>query len=170
MRPGEHMLDYFGRIKELTQSVLDETTKNSVRVERRVVLAIEKKGLDALIRGLPRDHKTALKFEYYSDFDEILICLLRIYKQIKKEDSKMGISMAKNRVTNIKLINKSINCSYCKCQHCKNFGHLILECRKLKYKIENLNSENLRGEATKDASRSPPPKEHPKSQAQRPGS
>ncbi|KAI4474862.1 hypothetical protein M0804_014632 [Polistes exclamans] len=216
MRPGVHIIDYFGRIKELTQSVLDKTTKNSVRVERRVKLAIEKEGLDALIRGLPWDYKTALKFEYYSNFDEILICLLRIDKQIKGEDSKMGISMAKNRVANIKPINKSINCGYSKkdghfedscwekkgypfsskpgpkssskpksltksesspkrkipikkCQYCKNFGHLILECRKPKYKIENLNSGNLRGEAAKVTSRSPPLKERPKSPAQRPG-
>ncbi|KAI4476475.1 hypothetical protein M0804_013546 [Polistes exclamans] len=210
MRPGEHMLDYFGRIKELTQSVINETTKNSVRVERRVELDIEKEGLDALITGLPQDYKTAYKFEYYSNFDEILICLLRIDKQIKKEDSKRGISIVGNRVANIKPINKSINCSYCKkdghlenscrqkkgypssskpepkspskpqnptksessskrkiliekCQYCKNFGYLILECRKLKYKIENLNSGNLKGETAKEASRSLPPKERPKS-------
>ncbi|KAI4474700.1 hypothetical protein M0804_014715 [Polistes exclamans] len=36
MRPGEHMLDYFSRIKELTKSVLDETAKSLVHVERRV--------------------------------------------------------------------------------------------------------------------------------------
>ncbi|KAI4475711.1 hypothetical protein M0804_014133 [Polistes exclamans] len=34
MRPGEHMPDYFSRIKELTQSFLDETTKRSVHLER----------------------------------------------------------------------------------------------------------------------------------------
>ncbi|KAI4476257.1 hypothetical protein M0804_013744 [Polistes exclamans] len=123
MRPGEYMLDYFSRIKELTQSVLDETTKSSVHVERRVEWAIEREGLDALIRGLPRDYKKALKFEYYSNFDEILVCLLKIDKQIKEEDSKMGISMAENRVANIKPINKSINCSYC-----KKDGHLEDSC------------------------------------------
>ncbi|KAI4474793.1 hypothetical protein M0804_014669 [Polistes exclamans] len=123
MKPGEHMLYYFSRIKELTQSILDETTKSSVHVERRVELAIEREGLDALIRGLPRDYKTALKFEYYSNFDGILVCLLRIDKQIKEEDSKMGISMAENRVANIKPINKSINCSYC-----KRDGHLEDSC------------------------------------------
>ncbi|KAI4476266.1 hypothetical protein M0804_013753 [Polistes exclamans] len=110
MRPGEHMLDYFGRIKELTQLVLDETAKSSVHVERKVELAIEREGLDALVRGLPRYYKAALKLEYYSNFDGILICLLGIDKQIKQEDSKMGIA---NRVANIKLINKFVNCSYC---------------------------------------------------------
>ncbi|KAI4476251.1 hypothetical protein M0804_013738 [Polistes exclamans] len=187
MRLGEHMLDYFGRIKELTQSVLDETAKSSVHVERRVESAIEREGLDSLVRGLPRNYKTALKFEYYRNFDEILICLLKIDKQIKEKNSKMGISVTENRVANIKPINKSVNCSYCKkdrhledscwqkkgypfssqpgpkspskpksptksesppkrkisikkCQYCKNFRHLILECRTLRYKIENLNS------------------------------
>ncbi|KAI4476898.1 hypothetical protein M0804_013225 [Polistes exclamans] len=123
IRPSEHMLDYFSRIKELTQSVLDETAKSSVHVERRVKLAIEREGLDALVRGLPRDYKTALKFEYYSNFDKILICLLRIDKQIKEEDSKMGTLMAENRVANIKHVNKSINCSYC-----KKDGHLEDSC------------------------------------------
>ncbi|KAI4474699.1 hypothetical protein M0804_014714, partial [Polistes exclamans] len=43
--------------------------------------------------------------------------------QIKEEDSKMGISIAENRVANIKPINKSINCSYC-----KKDGHLKDSC------------------------------------------
>ncbi|KAI4473414.1 hypothetical protein M0804_015365 [Polistes exclamans] len=59
------------------------------------------------------------------------------------------------------LINKS--------QYCKNFGHLILEYKKLKYKIESLNSGNSRGDAAKDAGRSLPPRERPNSPVQRPG-
>ncbi|KAI4476873.1 hypothetical protein M0804_013200 [Polistes exclamans] len=158
----------------------------------------------------------ALKFEYYSNFDEIINCLLKIDKQIKEKDSKMGVSKVGDRVANVKPINKFINCSYCKkdghsedncwqkkgdpfsskpklkppsppeyptksksppkkkilikkCQYCKNWGHLILECKKLKYKIKNLNSGNLREDAAKDAGRSLPPRERPNSPVQRPG-
>ncbi|KAI4473513.1 hypothetical protein M0804_015308 [Polistes exclamans] len=245
MRPGEHMLDYFSRIKELTQSILDETTESSVHVERRVELAIEREGLDALIRGLPRDYKTALKFEYFSNFDEILICLLKIDKQIKEEDSKMGILRTegqvkddkkgnvsptfRNREANIRQIKESIVCEYChklghkgddcfretvcnycrkqghpenrcfkrkrdnsnrsgrtspndstsqtktgykspkKCSYCRNLGHIIFDCRKLKYQLEKRNQGNgVRG-TTDDARRSLTPKSRPRSPSPKAG-
>ncbi|KAI4476893.1 hypothetical protein M0804_013220 [Polistes exclamans] len=123
----------------INKSILDETTESSVHVERRVELAIEREGLDALIRGLPRDYKTALKFEYFSNFDEILICLLKIDKQIKEEDSKMGILRTdgqvkddkkgnvsptfRNRVANIRQIKESIVC-----EHCHKLGHKGDDC------------------------------------------
>ncbi|KAI4475835.1 hypothetical protein M0804_014053 [Polistes exclamans] len=162
------MLDYFSLIKELTQSILDETTVSSVHVERRVEWAIEREGLDAPIRGLPRDYKTALKFEYYRNFDEILICLLKIDKQIKEEDSKMGIlrndrqvkddkkrnasSKFRNRVANIRQIKEKIVCEHCHkpghkggdcfreavCNYCRKQGYPENRC--FKKKRDNLNN------------------------------
>ncbi|KAI4476880.1 hypothetical protein M0804_013207 [Polistes exclamans] len=128
MRLGEHMLDYFSRVKELTQSVLDETTKNSVHVERRVELSVKKEGLDALVRGLPRDYKTALKFEYYSNFDEILFCLLQTNKQIWEEDSKMGILRTDRQIKDGKKRNAS-----------PTFGNSVANIRQIK---ENIVREN----------------------------
>ncbi|KAI4475707.1 hypothetical protein M0804_014129 [Polistes exclamans] len=161
------MLDYFSRIKELTPSVLDETAKSSVHVERRVELAIEREGLDALVRGLPREYKTALKFKYYSNFEEILVFLLKIDKQIKEEDSKMGIWRIDrqikddkkrnasltfgNRVANIRQIKENIVCDHCHkpghkgddcfrkavCNYCQKQGHPENRCFKKKRDISN---------------------------------
>ncbi|KAI4476347.1 hypothetical protein M0804_013662 [Polistes exclamans] len=178
MRPGEHMLDYFSRIKELTQSTLDESTKSLVQVERRVELAIEREGLDALIRNLPRDYKTALKFEYYSNFDEILICLLKIDKQIKEEDSKMGILRTDgkvrddkkrnvsftfgNPVANIRQIKENVACEHCHktghkwddcfretvCNYCQKQGYPENRCFKKKRDNSNMSGRTSPNDST----------------------
>ncbi|XP_043498474.1 uncharacterized protein LOC122521802 [Polistes fuscatus] len=123
MRPGERALDYFVRVRELTQLVLDETAKESGRLERGMEITIEREGLDAFIKGLPRDYKKALRFERYNNFNEVLICLFKIDKQIKEEDGKLGTSIIRSRVANVRPINNSINCNYC-----KRDGHLESNC------------------------------------------
>ncbi|KAI4476775.1 hypothetical protein M0804_013319 [Polistes exclamans] len=162
MRPGEHMLDYFGRIIELILSVLDETTKNSVRVERRQLRRDP---------NLPPKNRQANKGgRYYCRKDGHLedSCWQKKGYPFSSKPGPKSPSKPKSPTKSESPPKRRISIK--KCQYCKNLGHLILECRKLKYKIEKLNLGNLRGEAVKDASRSPPSKERPKSPAQRPGS
>ncbi|KAI4476702.1 hypothetical protein M0802_014827 [Mischocyttarus mexicanus] len=154
MKPGDHVLDFYSRIKDFTQSIIEEESKLVGRLEKSVERKIEEEGLDSLIRGLPKDYRTAFKFERFSDFDSALISLLRIDKQIKEDDQRLAFSNIKNRTANIRQINKIIQCDYCKktghiesdcfrkkaCTHCKRQGHIENRCFLKKKEINGNNS------------------------------
>ncbi|KAI4473921.1 hypothetical protein M0804_015105 [Polistes exclamans] len=122
-KPKEHVLDYFSRVRSLTQSIIDEESKQVGRLERSVERKIEEEGLDAFIRGLPSDYRTALRFERYTDFSSALICLLRIDKQIQEDAKRTASPTYRSRVANIRQIKEIIVCN-----HCKKQGHKENNC------------------------------------------
>ncbi|XP_043496493.1 uncharacterized protein LOC122520501 [Polistes fuscatus] len=222
-RPEEHVLDYFSRIRELTQSIIEEEAKQVGRLERRVERKIEEEGLDAFIRGLPSNYRTAIRFEKLTDFRAALMSVLKIDRQIKDDEKRNASLTSRNRVANIRQIKENIVCEHCqrpghkegdcfkkavcdycqrqghmenrcikkrqdnsnksgrtspnrstsqtktgykspkKCSYCKNLGHIIFDCRKLKYQLEKRNQGNGVKGTTDDARRSPTPKQRPRS-------
>ncbi|KAI4474792.1 hypothetical protein M0804_014668 [Polistes exclamans] len=122
-KPKEHVLDYFSRVCSLTQSIIDEESKQVGRLERSVERKIEEEGLDAFIRGLPSDYRTALRFERYTDFSSALICLLRIDKQIQEDAKRTASPTYGSRVANIRQIKEIMVCN-----HCKKQGHKENKC------------------------------------------
>ncbi|KAI4475343.1 hypothetical protein M0802_015196 [Mischocyttarus mexicanus] len=131
MKKDEHVLDYYGRMRELTQCILDEETKLSGVLDYKVEKKIEEEGLAAFIQGLPRDYQLPIKFENFKDFNTALKCLLRVDKQIQEEKTRMESPSTKNRVANIRPIHEVRKCS-----HCKKDGHLVESCWvKLGYPI-----------------------------------
>ncbi|KAI4473938.1 hypothetical protein M0804_015098, partial [Polistes exclamans] len=122
-KPKEHVLDYFSRIRSLTQSIIDEESKQVGRLERSVERKIEEEGLDAFVRGLPSDYRTALRFERYTDFSSALICLLRIDKQIQEDAKRTASPTYRNRVASVRPIREVIVCD-----HCKKQGHKEDNC------------------------------------------
>ncbi|KAI4484444.1 hypothetical protein M0802_013042 [Mischocyttarus mexicanus] len=84
-KSGEHVLDYFSRGREITQSIIDEESKIEGCLERRVERKIEEEGLDAFIRGLPKDYRTAMRFEGCTSFNTALMSLVTIDKQLKED-------------------------------------------------------------------------------------
>ncbi|KAI4486889.1 hypothetical protein M0802_012240 [Mischocyttarus mexicanus] len=123
MKPGEHVLDYFSRMRELTQSIVDEEAKQIGHLEHRVERKIEEEGLDAFMRSLPRDYRIAMRFEKLEDFNAALICLLKVDKQIQEDRKRVVSPTFKNQVVNIRPIN-----GVKKCSHCKKDGHLEETC------------------------------------------
>ncbi|KAI4475668.1 hypothetical protein M0804_014164 [Polistes exclamans] len=112
----KHVLGYFSRVRDLTQSIIDEESKQIGRLERSAERKIEEEGLDVFIRGLPSDYRIALRFEKYTDFSTALICLLQIDKQILEDAKRSASSTFKSRVTNIRKITEIIFCGHCKKQ------------------------------------------------------
>ncbi|KAI4473948.1 hypothetical protein M0804_015089 [Polistes exclamans] len=115
-KPKEHVLDYFSRVRSLTQSIIDEESKQVGRLERSVERKIEEEGLDAFISGFPSDYRTALRFERYTDFSSALICLLRIDKQIQEDAKRTTSPTYGSRVANIRQIKEIMVCNHCKKQ------------------------------------------------------
>ncbi|KAI4488732.1 hypothetical protein M0802_011342 [Mischocyttarus mexicanus] len=189
LKSGEHVLEYVSRMRELTQSVMDEENKNL---------------------GLPRDNRMLRRFENYDNFDQALTCLVKVDKQLREDDRKFSSDSLVSRkyVANIRPIKENGEvrfCNHCKrtghleescwrkhgspfskntsnppvsipksptkgkkpvkkrCSYCKRIGHSILECRTLKYKLEKNASGNAETGAAKDARRSPTIKVRPKS-------
>ncbi|KAI4472952.1 hypothetical protein M0804_015541, partial [Polistes exclamans] len=115
-KPKEHVLDYFSRVRNITQSIIDEESKQIRRLERSVERKIEEKGLDAFVHWLPSDYRTALRFEQYTDFSSALICQLRIDKLIQEDTKRTASPTFRNRVANVRQIREIIICRYCKKQ------------------------------------------------------
>ncbi|KAI4497560.1 hypothetical protein M0802_007330 [Mischocyttarus mexicanus] len=88
MKPGEHELNYFSRMREPTQSIVDKEAKQVGLLEHRIERKIEEEGLDAFISGLPRNYRVAMRFEKFEDFNVALIRLLRMDKQIKENEKR----------------------------------------------------------------------------------
>ncbi|KAI4473889.1 hypothetical protein M0804_015122, partial [Polistes exclamans] len=109
-KPKEHVLDYFSRIRDLTQSIIDEESKQIGRLERSMERKIEEEGLNAFVCGLPSDYRTALRFERYTDFSSALICLLRIEKQIRKDAKRTASPNLRSRVANSATIDYTNGC------------------------------------------------------------
>ncbi|XP_043496494.1 uncharacterized protein LOC122520502 [Polistes fuscatus] len=124
-RPEEHVLDYFSRIRELTQSIIEEEAKQVGRLERRVERKIEEEGLDAFIRGLPSNYRTAIRFEKLTDFRAALMSVLKIDRQIKDDEKRNASLTSRNRVANIRQIKENIVC-----EHCQRPGHKEGDCFK----------------------------------------
>ncbi|KAI4473949.1 hypothetical protein M0804_015090 [Polistes exclamans] len=136
-KPKEHVLDYFSRVRSLTQSIIDEESKQVGRLERSVERKIEEEGLDAFIRGLPSDYRTALRFERYTDFSSALICLLLIDKQIQEDAKRTASPTYRSRVAGIGQIREMIVCN-----HCKKQGHKEDNCWLKKKSGRNLPSSS----------------------------
>ncbi|KAI4474736.1 hypothetical protein M0802_015470 [Mischocyttarus mexicanus] len=130
-KPGEHILDYYGRVRDLTQSIIDEESKSRGKLEFRMEREIEQEGLDAFIRGLPSEYRTPMLFEKYKDFNSALVCILRVNKEIQDDAIRSNSSNFRKNFSNIRQIEEVIHCTYC-----NKVGHSERECRK---KLANFN-------------------------------
>ncbi|KAI4475352.1 hypothetical protein M0802_015191 [Mischocyttarus mexicanus] len=112
-KPGKHVLDYFGRVRDLTQSIIDEESKARRKLERRMERVIEEESLDAFIRGLPSEYRTAMRYKKYKDFNSALLCILRVNKQIHNDAITSNSSNLKKNVSNIRQSKEVVNCTFC---------------------------------------------------------
>ncbi|KAI4486395.1 hypothetical protein M0802_012286, partial [Mischocyttarus mexicanus] len=124
-KPGEHVLDYYGRVRDLTQSIIDEESKSRGKLEFRMEREIEQEGLDAFIRGLPSEYRTAMRFEKYKDFNSALVCILCVNKEIQDDAIRSNSSNFRKNFSNIRQIEEVIHCTYC-----NKVGHSERECQQ----------------------------------------
>ncbi|KAI4490370.1 hypothetical protein M0802_010641 [Mischocyttarus mexicanus] len=169
----EHVLDYYSRIRDLTQSIIEKESKLVGRLKRSVEQKIEDGGLDAFIRRLPKGYRTAIRFKRFSDFNAALICLLILDKQIKEDEQRFASCNSKNRTANIRQIKEIIQCDYCKktghtenyclkkrvCTHCKRRGHTENRC----YLEKKENNGNISGRNSPNRPSSPTKSKNKKS-------
>ncbi|KAI4477334.1 hypothetical protein M0802_014745 [Mischocyttarus mexicanus] len=128
LKSGEHVLEYVSRMRELTQSVMDEESKNLGQLTYSQERKIENERLDAFSKGLPRDYRMLMRFENYDNFDQALTCLVKVDKQLREDDRKFSSDSLVSRkyVANIRPIKKNVEVRFC--NNCKRTGHLEESC------------------------------------------
>ncbi|KAI4472491.1 hypothetical protein M0802_016771 [Mischocyttarus mexicanus] len=128
LKSGEHVLEYVSRMRELTQSVMDEESKNLGQLTYSQERKIENEGLDAFSKGLPRDYRMLMRFENYDNFDQALTCLVKVDKQLREDDRKFSSDshVSRKYVANIRPIKENVEVRFC--NHCKRTGHLEESC------------------------------------------
>ncbi|XP_014614964.1 PREDICTED: zinc finger protein GIS2-like [Polistes canadensis] len=83
----------------------------------------------------------------------------KCFKRRQDNSNKSGRTSPNNSKSQTKTGYKSPK----KCSYCKNLGHIIFDCLKLKYQLEKRSQGNgVRG-TMNDARRSPSPKQRPQS-------
>ncbi|KAI4473148.1 hypothetical protein M0802_016288 [Mischocyttarus mexicanus] len=197
-KPGEHVLDYFSRIREITHNIIDEESKTVGRLERRVEQKIEEEGLDA-DKQLKEDEMRNISPTYRNrvanikQIKEVEKCNyshkpghnenecyskitcnychrkghpeVRCYKKLGFNTNNSKQNTSSRPASPTKQKNKRIKT----CSFCKRTGHVIFECRTLKYKTDQYNQGNGEGGVTGVSRRSPTPKQRPRSPSPKPG-
>lgn len=176
-KPGEHILDYIGRIKDLRTAIIegDQTNLNRSLTEAESS-AIDAYALEAFYEGLPRDYRIELKAEGYSCLSDACSKTITIQKRLEREEARYRSGQnPRDRSAAIQgpppvrvaqrdapfvpstqntdrqtAVSGTPNITGQKiCGYCKNFGHVINECRKRQY-----NENNSKARSTNDPQRS----------------
>ncbi|XP_036148791.1 uncharacterized protein LOC118647637 [Monomorium pharaonis] len=86
-KPGEHILDFIGRVKDLKTAIIegDQITFNRPLSEAEIN-AIEAYALEAFYEGLPREYRLELKAE--GNFSEACSKAIIIHKRLKREEAR----------------------------------------------------------------------------------
>lgn len=87
-RPGEHILDYIGRVREIRLAIIDATKKALGRVSRDKQREIDQDTLESFCNGLPSEILIRLKIERYRDLEDAYLKAVRIAQQIKQEKER----------------------------------------------------------------------------------
>jgi len=166
-KPAEHILDYIGRIKDLRTSIIEGDQTNLDRpLTESEISSIDSFALEAFYEGLPRECRVELRAEGYSNLADACTKVIVISKRLEREDardrhlrtSRVGpspthtspsTSNPRDPLNNPSQNNSntppgnSDNAGQKICGYCKNFGHLIHECRKRRYQ-NNFNNNSTR--------------------------
>lgn len=155
-KPNEHVLDYIGRIKDLKSAIIEgDQTDLGRPLSNNEIAAIESYALEAFYEGLPREYRIELRAEGYANFADACSKIIAINRRLEREDARnKNLRTARENSANsanpprilqresAAAPNDSTTASERKiCSYCKNFGHLVHECRKRLYR-ENLNYHN----------------------------
>ncbi|XP_036142126.1 uncharacterized protein LOC118645358 [Monomorium pharaonis] len=168
-KPSEHILDYIGRIKDLRTAIIegDQTNLNRSLTEPETS-SIDSFTLEAFYEGLPREYRVELKAEGYHNLTDACSKVITISKRLEREEARERNSRpARSDAAPTRTLpptrilqrdDSSTNNAGSPynnreqkiCGYCKNFGHLVHECRKRQYH----ESTSARGLGQWDAPRS----------------
>ncbi|KYN05599.1 hypothetical protein ALC62_03470 [Cyphomyrmex costatus] len=166
-KTGEHILDYIGRIKDLRTAIIEGDQTNLDRTLTEIeTSAIDSYALEAFFEGLPREYRTELKAEGYTNFAEACSKVITIHKRLEREEARYRNSRNtrndtgyNNNSAPIRVSPRDTACASSPaphnnananaptgatdnaarkiCTYCKNFGHLFNECRKRQFYLNN---------------------------------
>lgn len=162
-KPSDHILDYIGRVKDLRTAIIegDQTqfgrTLNNCEIEQ-----IDSYVLESFFEGLPPEYRTEIRLEGYVTLSEAYNKAVLINKRLERDRTRLrdtkphstttpSPSTAENTTPKISILQPdrrqpSTTSSPTEakiCTYCKNFGHLISECKKRQY--NNTKRENIQG-------------------------
>lgn len=155
-KPTEHVLDYIGRVKDLRTAIIEGDQTNSNRpLTESELSSIDSFTLEAFYEGLPREYRVELRAEGYNSLADACSKIITIDKRLEREEARnRGARNLQNNATsanrilqrdsstssqspppsNIRDQNGHGNGARKIYSFCHNFGHLISECRKRKYR------------------------------------
>lgn len=88
-KPAEHILDYIGRIKDLrTAAIEGDQTSFDRTLNEAEVASIDSYVLEAFYEGLPREYRTELRAEGYSNFADACTKVITIGKRLEREEAR----------------------------------------------------------------------------------
>jgi len=168
-KPNEHILDYIGRVKDLKSAIIegDQTVLKRQLVIDEIAL-IDSFALESFYEGLPREFRTELKAEGYAGLTDAFAKAIAINKRLEKDEFRAqnrntrsceglpsplpstppGVSILRRNTSSNQqqsqepapTVSEDIPRKIC--SYCKNFGHLLSECRKRMYHANNPNNYN----------------------------
>lgn len=157
-KPAEHILDYIGRIKDLRTAVIEgDQTSFDRTLNEAEVTSIDSYALEAFYEGLPREYRTELRAEGYSNFTDACTKVITIDKRLEREEARYRNSRTPRDNTQPQIQRQATengsnlaattnNTGGQKiCSYCKKMGHLIHECRKRQFNEHRFNNNSSNG-------------------------
>lgn len=176
-KPAEHILDYIGRIKDLRTAIIEGDQTNSNRpLTESELSSIDSFTLEAFYEGLPCEYRVELRAEGYNSLADACSKTIIIDKRLEREEARnrgarnlQSSATPANRIlqrdslatsqspspSNIHDQSGYGNGARKICSYCHNFGHLISECRKRKYREGLLPRGNDNNDDSRNANLSP---------------
>jgi len=162
-KPSEHILDYIGRVKDLRNAIIEGDQIQLCRpLNKHEVDQIDSYALESFFEGLPPEYRTEIRMEGYNTLPEAYNRAVLINKRLERDRIRQRDAKPNSTRTNptssvergtpgvsIKQPDRqqpSADTSPMQtkiCAYCKNFGHLISECKKRQY--NNAARENRQG-------------------------
>lgn len=163
-KPNEHVIDYIGRVKDLKTAIIEgDQTSFGRQLSEVEIASIESFALEAFLEGLPRDYRTELRAEGYSNLNDACSKTIMIDRRLQREELRyknvrpsrdnsaplptQTLQHSSTAPPNDSFLNPVAPGNQKICGFCKKFGHLINECRKRQnqqYFHSNNNYNNYR--------------------------
>ncbi|KAL6255662.1 hypothetical protein P5V15_012909 [Pogonomyrmex californicus] len=153
-KSSEHILDYIGRVKNLRNAIIEGNQNQFGRpLNLLEIEQIDSYALESFFESLIPEYRTEIRMEGYQNLSEAYNKAILISKRLERDRVRQRDTKP-NPVRNISTTNQnrrtippisvmqpdrrqssspnpSLQVKIC--AYCKNFGHLISECKKRQY-------------------------------------
>ena len=141
-RPGEEILDYIDRVKNLRLAIMDEERYGFDTVSADVQDTIDWDTAEAFVKGLPNEVFMRVKLAGYQSLDDAFCQAVRATRELKQVNNRSQCQRLGNNRQDRRFVPPTQNRpnvprqNFIMCNYCKKPGHLVRDCYKFKARVD----------------------------------